>query len=208
MGTTARHIKVIVPTTAAQRHTVLHHDVTTHQQPICQETRCREEAPPHNPRCGAGGACGLGLLVTSTVPLGAAHAATIENPPVLLKKPLPIRICRCHLPSPPLWGPGAVPGDWTDVCGFLKPPDSHEKWIVRLRGAFSISHSTLGFREKDQSCHHEVWMHLALANPRQEYAPRDRRDQRPHANKRSAPYQRNKGRSRAHGEQSNHPHLS
>ena len=27
---------------------------------------------------------------------------------------------------PPLWGPGAVPGEWADVCGFLKPPDSHE----------------------------------------------------------------------------------
>ena len=23
-----------------------------------------------------------------------------------------------------LWGPGAVPGEWADVCGFLKPPDS------------------------------------------------------------------------------------
>ena len=35
------------------------------------------------------------LLVTSTVPLGAALAATIENPTV--KKPLPTRISRCHL---------------------------------------------------------------------------------------------------------------
>ena len=40
------------------------------------------------------------------------------------------------LPMPPgsipLWRPGAVPGGWADVCGFLKPPDSHEKWKVRL----------------------------------------------------------------------------
>ena len=35
------------------------------------------------------------------------------------------------LPMPPgptpLLGPGAVPGDWADVCGFLKPPDSYER---------------------------------------------------------------------------------
>ena len=42
-------------------------------------------------------------------------------------------------PSPtPLWGPGAVPGEWTDVCGFVKPPNSYDKWKVRLRGAFKI----------------------------------------------------------------------
>ena len=38
----------------------------------------------------------------------------------------------------PLWGPGAVPGDWADVCGFLKAPDSFERWKVRQNGAFSI----------------------------------------------------------------------
>ena len=52
----------------------------------------------------------------------------------------------------PLWGPGGVPGDWADVCGFIKPPDSHEKWQVHLHGAFSIRHNTSVLREKDQSC--------------------------------------------------------
>ena len=31
----------------------------------------------------------------------------------------------CALPTPPgptpLWGPGSIPDNWTDVCGFLKP---------------------------------------------------------------------------------------
>ena len=27
--------------------------------------------------------------------------------------------------STPLRGPGAVPGEWADVCVFIKPPDSH-----------------------------------------------------------------------------------
>ena len=34
----------------------------------------------------------------------------------------------CALPTPPgptsLWGPGSIPDNWADVCGFLKPPGS------------------------------------------------------------------------------------
>ena len=62
----------------------------------------------------------------------------------------------------PLWGPGAVPGEQADVCGFLL----HERCKVRLHGPFSVPHSTLGLREKEQSCHHEVWMHLTVADHR------------------------------------------
>ena len=44
------------------------------------------------------------------------------------------------LPGPtPLRGRGAIPGNWADVCGFLKPPDSDGQWKVRQHGAFSIS---------------------------------------------------------------------
>ena len=54
----------------------------------------------------------------------------------------------CALPMPPgptpLWGPGAIPGEWADVCGFLKPPDSDGQWKVRQHGAFSIPHEALG----------------------------------------------------------------
>ena len=66
-----------------------------------------------------------------------------------------------NLPMPP-----------TDVCGFLKPPDSSERWKVRQHGAFSIPHDTLGLRPKDQSCHHEVWLHLSSVNEHGNYEPR------------------------------------
>ena len=73
-------------------------------------------------------------------------------------------VADCDLPlppgSPPLWGPGAVPGAWSDVCGFIKPPDSSERWRVRQHGAFPVRHEALGIRQTDQSCHHEVWLHL------------------------------------------------
>ena len=78
----------------------------------------------------------------------------------------------------PLWGPGAVPGEWADVCGFLKPPDSYERWKVRQHGAFCVLHDTLGLRPKDQSCHHEVWLHLAFVNHHGDYEPRERHEQR------------------------------
>ena len=70
----------------------------------------------------------------------------------------------CALPTPPgptpLWRPGAIPNNWADVCGFLKPPGSQRFWKVSKHGAFSISRQALGLRSSDQSCHHETWLHL------------------------------------------------
>ena len=98
----------------------------------------------------------------------------------------------------PLWGPSGVPGDWADVCGFIKPPESPNEWQVRLHGAFSIS--TLGLKEKDQSCHHEVWMHLSHANPRGDRAVQYKHARRLHLKERTSPYDHSKQRTRAHGE--------
>ena len=52
------------------------------------------------------------------------------------------------LGSPPLWGPGAVPGEGADVCGFLKPPNFHQKLKVRLHGALSFLTRTWVFVKK------------------------------------------------------------
>ena len=70
----------------------------------------------------------------------------------------------CALPTPPgptpVWGPGSIPNNWADVCGFFKPPESDRYWKVRLHGAFSIPHKAPGLRPTDRSCHHETWLHL------------------------------------------------
>ena len=106
-----------------------------------------------------------------------------------------------YLPMPPgptpLWRPGAGPGDWAGVCGFLKPPDSFERWKVRQQGAFSIPHDTLGLRPKGQRCHHEVWLHLAFVNHLGDYEPRERHDQRLLIKERAAPYQPSKERGKS-----------
>ena len=65
----------------------------------------------------------------------------------------------CALPTPPgptpLWGPGSIPNNSADVCGFLKPPDSYRYWKVRLR-----PRKTLGLRPTDHAAtmrHGSTW---------------------------------------------------
>ena len=81
----------------------------------------------------------------------------------------------CALPTPrgptPLWGPGSIPNNWADVCGFLKPPGSDRCWKVCMHGAFSIPRKTLGLRPTDQSCHHETWLHLDFVDWRNTWVP-------------------------------------
>ena len=93
------------------------------------------------------------------------------------------------LPGPtPLWGPGAVPSERTDVCGFVKLPNSYDKWKVRLHGAFTLPGETLGLRPRDQSCHHEVWLHLDLVGNQYAHEPRGNHEQRVLLQERSCPY--------------------
>ena len=71
------------------------------------------------------------------------------------------------LGSTPLWGPGGVPGEWSDVCRFSKKKKKRRvpkmKWQVRMHGAFTILFGMLGLEETDQSCHQETWIHLNAA---------------------------------------------
>ena len=112
-------------------------------------------------------------------------------------------ICRHGLSKAgptPLWGPGAIPGEWTDVCGFIVLPNSHELWKVRLHGAFTMPREILGLSQRDQSCHHEVWLHLEFVGDRYAHGSRMNHDNR-HDNRvllmeRSCPYPRTKEKGR------------
>ena len=104
----------------------LHGNVCAHQQQLCQKAWNWEEASPHYPRRDAGRA----LLETSTELLGADQMVTAVK----------------HRFSKTTWPHtvvGAVAGEWTDVCGFVKQPNSCDKWKVRLHGAFTIPRETL-----------------------------------------------------------------
>ena len=96
---------------------------------------------------------------------GAAWRRPCENdrkPPVLLKKLSPIRICQCRL-APHRCGAQVQ----CQVGGLLYVDFSSHQTHMKsgkydYTGRFLSHHSTLGLREKDQSCHHKVWMHLTL----------------------------------------------
>ena len=59
----------------------------------------------------------------------------------------------CALPTPlgptPLRGPGTIPNNWADICGFLEPPGSEQTWC--------LPHPS---HVQTISCHHETWLHL------------------------------------------------
>ena len=39
----------------------------------------------------------------------------------------------CHLALSPLWSPRGVPDESTDVCGFVKPPETSVKRLFHSR---------------------------------------------------------------------------
>ena len=64
---------------------------------------------------------------------------------------------------------------------------------VRQHGAFPIPHEALGIRQTDQSCHHEVWLHMDFVERRNGQAHREKHEERRLLLKeRSAPYNYNK----------------
>ena len=75
----------------------------------------------------------------------------------------------------------------------LKPPGSEREWQVRMHGAITVSYSTLCLKEKDQSCHHEVWVHLLHVNARLvDLATRNDRSRKLNLKKRISPYDHSK----------------
>ena len=89
------------------------------------------------------------------------------------------RLCAVNAAGPyTIVGPGSIPNNWADVCGFLKPPDSDRYWKVRMLGAFSIPRKTLGLRPTDQSCYHETWLHLDFVDWRNSQSHHEEPDRR------------------------------
>ena len=112
------------------------------------------------------------------VPHGAANQAAILDPSVFLRKPSPTRVYLHRLAPHPC-------GD-QEAC---QVNGSENEWQVRMRGAFTIPCGVLGLKETDESCHHEVWIHLLHVNVRLvDRVSRDDNSRRPNSRKRNSPY--------------------
>ena len=128
------------------------------------------------------------------VPHGAANRAVILDPSIVEEA-----FVNTNLPMPPsptpLPAPGGVPGEWADVCGFIKPLRFEKERQIRVPGALTIPYGTLGIRRTDQSCHHEVWIHLLHVNARLvDRTSRDDKSRRPNWRKRNSPHDHSKAR--------------
>ena len=70
------------------------------------------------------------------VPHGAANRAAISTHQHHWRSVRQYELTCATRPTP-LWRQGGVPGEWSDVCGFLKPPGSENERQVRVHEAFN-----------------------------------------------------------------------
>ena len=94
-----------------------------------------------------------------------------------------------NLPIPPgptpLFGPGGVPVEWADVCGFMKPPGSETEWHIRMHGAFVMKLSASNLQTRAATTKY----HLLHVNARLvDRTSRDGEYRRPTVRKRNSPY--------------------
>ena len=207
MGVTWCHIKGIFSLAATRWQIVLH------SQQVCQTARHREEATNYNSRSDALKSMWSWLPVTSTGPLGAAItvrevcstsrlwsiriACMTISTRRATKKRGSLSIIQEAFADTNLTMPLGTSLCAQGQCRVIEPPDSYERWKVHQHGAFSIPPDTLGFRPKDQSCHHEMWLQLALVNHHGDNEPREWHELRLLLKERSAPYQPSKERGKA-----------
>ena len=125
-------------------------------------------------------------LVIGTLLLGDAQRAPAHS--ASSKKPSSILTCPCLLTPHRCGVQGLCLVRWSDVCGFINPPDSNERWSVQQHGAFPIRHEALSIWQTDQSCHHGVWLQLDIVEWRSAQSHHERHDRRILLKERSTPY--------------------
>ena len=123
----------------SERAEVLYSVVSTYQQHLRSKTGFCERVHPHNP-------CHHDLSTDwfwlHVISMEQHCDAATETTSVLSTKLLQTARCQRRRAPTPLWGPGSIPNNWADFCGFLKPPDSDRYWRY-ARMVHSPSHAKL-----------------------------------------------------------------
>ena len=134
-------------------------------------------------------------LVTATEVLGANQLVTTHNPTSILEE----AFADTDFPIPPghtpLWGPGAVPSEWTDVCGVVKPADSCDKWRFACM-ELSLFRETLGLRPRDKVAIMRYGCTWTLSAINLLMSHEEKHEQRVLLQEKSCPYLPNKGKGR------------
>ena len=105
----------------------------------------------------------------------------------------------------PLWCPGAVSGEWTDLCGFIKhrARTTYGRFVYMELSQFSARPSASV--QKITSCHHEVWLHLDFVGNQYAHESRGNHEQRVFLKEGSCPYPLNKEKGRDDDESDHSP---
>ena len=134
------------------------------------------------------------------MPLGAAHAAAIDELTSIVEESLrryePTDASCSHT-----FVECRVNGLMSVVLSSHRTPKMSGKYAYTVP---SPSPSARWVKEKDQSCHHEVWMHLAHANPRGDRAAQYKHARQVHLKERASPFDHSTQRRRARRDQSDH----
>ena len=119
MGFARCSFTCLISSSRSQWSNILYCFVPAYQQHLRQEERTRQKSHPESPP----------IMISQKVDLVARdfngtawrcrsrdNSSTIDEV-----------FSDCALPTPPgptpLLGPGSIPNNWADVCGFLKPRD-------------------------------------------------------------------------------------
>ena len=114
--------------------------------------------------------------------------SSIEEAFVNTSLPLP--------PGPtPLWGPGGVPGEWSDVCGFLKPPGPKMSGkSVCMEPPLSLTACWISRKQIKVAIIHLLHVNARLVGR----VSREDKHRRPISRKRKSPYDHSKERRQNH----------
>ena len=94
------------------------------------------------------------------VPHGDDSQAMNSGTTELLRRPLPTRAYQLH-PAPHFCGYRKACQVNGRMCvGSFNRRVPRMNGKIRMHGAFTIPVGMLGLKQTDQSCHHDVWIHL------------------------------------------------
>ena len=125
---------------------------------------------------------------TSTVRRGVERTMKVNGVTARLKRRSQTQTHRLRTALHPCGDPVASQTNGQTCAG------SETEWQIRMHGAHEINREVLGIKPTDQSCHHEVWIHLLqvtawkVIRESKGSAITERQDWRPYAKKRPTPW--------------------
>ena len=202
MGSARCHLTCIISAAATPRQVVLHFDVVTHQQRVCQEARYRVKVTTYN-LCGdAAGARGFGCWGLQRRCLAPPMRQRSKTHQYYW------RSLRRYEPTGATCAPHHCEDQVRCRVNGLMCVGWSSHWTLMISDRYAYTVRSLSPTTPRVLVKRIKATHPALANARGDYAPQYHHDQRLHLKEASSPYDLNKERTRAPRAQSDHSRNS